>query len=103
MKELKMVGALIGGAAIGVGLSFPFIMAYVYIFYGIRTLFPSLPHDPSAKELLPFLLGFYAIWFSAVMLLVRRAGQFEAVHLFLIVLPWPSIVIEQMWQSSRII
>jgi hypothetical protein len=31
--------------------------------------FPSLPHDPSAKVILPFLLGFYAIWFAAVMLL----------------------------------
>ncbi|MGN1286549.1 MAG: hypothetical protein ACI4XG_08215 [Bradyrhizobium sp.] len=103
MKELKMLGALIGGAALGVGVSFPLIMAYVFIYGGVYSVLPGLTPDPSAKGILPFLLVLYAIWFATLMLFVSKAGEFRAIHLFWVVLPWPSIVILHMWSSSSVI
>jgi len=103
LKELKMLGALIGGALLGVGLSFPLMMAYVFIYGGVCNVLPWLAPDPSAKGILPFLLVLYAIWFAILMLFVRKAGAFRAIHLFWVVLPWPSIVILHMWSSSSVI
>ncbi|PDT75995.1 hypothetical protein CO675_17905 [Bradyrhizobium sp. C9] len=98
-----MLGALIGGAAIGVGASFPLMMAYAFVYMGFHNLLPWMAPDPSARRSLPFLLGLYAIWFFLVMLFVRKAGELRAVHLFLLVLPWPSIIILHMWSSSSVI
>ncbi|WP_050627314.1 hypothetical protein [Bradyrhizobium viridifuturi] len=103
MKELKLLGALIGGAVLGVGVSFPLMMAYVFIYGGVYSVLPWLAPDPSAKGILPFLLVLYAIWFAILMLFVRKAGEFRAIHLFWVVLPWPSIVILHMWSSSSVI
>lgn len=93
--EMKMLGAVLGVVA-GFLLTFPFILAHVNIEYSIHALFPSLPRDASALEMLLSSIVLYVVWFGVLMLMVKRNGRLSSTMLFLFVLPLPPMVIENV-------
>ena len=101
MEDLKRVAAVIGGLVAGVPASlYPFIMGYAIVYHYIQTVFPSLPQNPSAQQMLILTLSLYAIWACVVLLFVRSARTLKPAHLFFLVVPLPSILIVYAWQTS---
>jgi hypothetical protein len=91
--------AVIVGLAAGVFASFPFVLGIFNVYSGLQHVLP-LPPKPSAGQIVPFMLGLYAIWFLVILTITRRVGKLNSIHLFLFVLPLPSILISYLWQSS---
>jgi hypothetical protein len=98
---VKTFGGVLG-VLVGFLLAFPFMLVHVNMEYGIHTLFPSLPRDPSALEMLLSSILLYVVWFGVLMLIVKRDSRLSATNLFLFMLPLPPIVIEQILFHSSL-
>jgi hypothetical protein len=96
-----MLGAVPGIVA-GFLLTFPFMLAHVNIEYGVHSFFPALPRDPSALEMLLSSIILYVVWFGVLTLIVKRQGRLSAIILFLLVLPLPPLVLEQILFNSSL-
>jgi hypothetical protein len=104
---VTLVG-LATGALIGVLSSFIQLLGQALLYYRVRSFLTDLPLNPTAIEMLRFNLSAYAIWFSAiliVLLIVRKLAPtllfyFAFFGAFFIAFPIPAIWVGYAWQSS---
>jgi ABC-type multidrug transport system permease subunit len=101
MDEMLTILAALGGLVLGVPLaSFPFMMVYAIAYSIFLTIFPWLPQNPSAHQILISNLCVYVLWCVAWTLLAKSARAPKWLLAFLFTVPLPSIWIMHAWQLS---
>jgi hypothetical protein len=108
--DIMLVAIIVGlaaGAVVGALSSFFQLIGQAFLYERVRSFLTDLPLNPTSNEMLRFNLSAYAIWCSAiliVLLIVRKltpgllfyCAFFGA---FFIAFPIPAIWLIHAWQS----
>jgi hypothetical protein len=109
--DILLVAIIVGlaaGAIVGALSSFLQLLGQFLIYERVRSFLTDLPLNPTANEMLRFNLSAYAIWCSAiliVLLIVRKLAPALLFYVaffgaFFIAFPIPAIWVSYAWQSS---